>query len=164
MFFKFNNKLTPFVAIMVAIIFGASLIAINQRAQPIEIQIEEHCDFGSQIEPFLDEAARDYEKKVDAEKSKVGGDFDGVEIGGYASINRIWNGLNIVRVGSHYEGNTIHFAQSATKVIEVLSARGLKFDANGEAINTDQDSMTTIQVYETKGEPTYGRAALYCGS
>ena len=147
---------------------GAAILA-RLGGKPISIAFNpQTCSFGGEIgaefakigarlkaqwqaledKEFVDDEARD--KAYSAAEGKSS----------YVKLARSFEGLSLAAIGQHYESQSLYFADSPAKVMEVFRAKGFRIDGNGNFPSTD----LYAGISATRGEAaSYGKTELGCG-
>jgi hypothetical protein len=144
-------------------------ILVRLGGKPIAIAFNpQTCNFGSELgaefakiglrlkaqwqaledKEFADDEARD--KAYSATEGKSS----------YVKIARSFEGLSLTAIGQHYEAQSLYFAESPAKVIEVFRTKGFRIDGNGNFPSTE----LYAGISATRGEgAAYGKSELGCG-
>lgn len=130
------------------------------------------CDFGPEMKAYFAKAnaAQDAARKAieagtydsEDEKSAALDALDGKSY--FAPVNKMFRGLKVTAVGTHYESQSLYFADDRTTVIRVFREAGMTVDDEGNVTGKGGDSPMSASIYASgRDEVAQGKTALGCG-
>jgi hypothetical protein len=152
-----------------SISFGAEAAASrkNKSAQslsPITLRwspASESCHFGSQLQPYIDQASADFDRQARAYNN------DDIDMYGVRRVNRPWRNLTVTAVSVSYGSALgIYFKEPLSTVAAQLRSVGLRpanRDARGEMMLINQESFNSgLSASRNRLENTYGTTVWFC--
>ena len=147
---------------------GAAIVA-RANGRPIAISFNpQTCNFGGELGAEFEKIGaklraqwavlENREYPDDEAREKAMSAVEGRST--YQRLPRTYDGLTLTAIAQHYESQSVYFADSEAKVIEVFRAKGFRIGRDGGFPSTE----LYAGISGTRGEGTaYGKSELGCG-